>query len=726
MDLENVHGAPKISVEELCKFLRLNATIQKDPLVENALTLLRSSPLLVNGVFPKLPSRISRSRHDYKCGHCGQKKKNHVCIAPSDHRTSVEALVHDPLHSHSTHSTRSEEDGVQSSPSNSDHSDGDASSVSSTSSEETMMNRASVFQQQQLLQKLYNQQVQHQQQQQQQQQRQQLPQINATPIPVIASTFSGAVNQFQPQFVVPEPSSPLPQPPVLVSSHLPTAVADNIVFSQPSLTHEQLPQHQKPIKPLSNYASHPKSFPMIHTSTSSDLVCNVTSIQPPTVPVVTQPLIPLSTPGHYPPYSSYLPQNNNNTNNNSNHIPGRSSLTGSSDNISKTMDVEAEIAAGKRKIGDNRLYASAVPNCLDARDGYMGSYYDIEGQGDHSQNELDDHDNSSKKKRLSAYKPLTVLVLGSQRSETQLQLEAIKLVGESKVQIELTCTPSGLGGYSLIVSAIFPSTSHLVHIGHLSDTFKTQIKTAMDDGTFVHAELDPLLTLDNSTDGKNLFHPQLKLYRSVSWGVKRFSEVDFPKPILHKSINPPPLQNHFNSADMQLINSVFPQQHVQQQQHAQQQQLVPQHLLLQQQQQNLLLQQPHFSQQLHQQPINNMLQQQPQLNQVLPHFSQQYDQQQQQQQQQQQLQQQQQQQIQQQLQQHLQQQLQQHRQSNSQHQPFEFSHPQPESEQMSQYVQQQYTLQEQYLLQQQQQQNQQHNQLQHQQQQFMNLPQLHS
>ncbi len=53
MDADNPHGA-KISVEELCKFLRLNATIQKDPLVDNALSLLRSSPLLVNGVFPKV------------------------------------------------------------------------------------------------------------------------------------------------------------------------------------------------------------------------------------------------------------------------------------------------------------------------------------------------------------------------------------------------------------------------------------------------------------------------------------------------------------------------------------------------------------------------------------------------------------------------------------------------------------------------------------------------
>lgn len=59
---------PKITVEEICKFLKLNSDIQKDPLVETALSLLRNSPLLVNGVFPKV-SHIHklnyRSSHSY-------------------------------------------------------------------------------------------------------------------------------------------------------------------------------------------------------------------------------------------------------------------------------------------------------------------------------------------------------------------------------------------------------------------------------------------------------------------------------------------------------------------------------------------------------------------------------------------------------------------------------------------------------------------------------------
>lgn len=64
--------------------LGLSGRVLENQLVASALDALRFSPLLREG-FPVLPKRIPRKRDDYKCGHCGMKKRNHNCSGvPND------------------------------------------------------------------------------------------------------------------------------------------------------------------------------------------------------------------------------------------------------------------------------------------------------------------------------------------------------------------------------------------------------------------------------------------------------------------------------------------------------------------------------------------------------------------------------------------------------------------------------------------------------------------
>jgi len=64
--------------KSLAERLELPQNLQQVDIIDKALEVLKSSPLL-KGAFPRLPKRSPRKREDYKCGICGKKKRNHVC-----------------------------------------------------------------------------------------------------------------------------------------------------------------------------------------------------------------------------------------------------------------------------------------------------------------------------------------------------------------------------------------------------------------------------------------------------------------------------------------------------------------------------------------------------------------------------------------------------------------------------------------------------------------------
>jgi hypothetical protein len=76
----------------LAEKLELPQTLQQLDIIDKALDVLKSSPLL-KGTFPRLPKRSPRKREDYKCGTCGKKKRNHVCS--TDSQNSRQAFQED-------------------------------------------------------------------------------------------------------------------------------------------------------------------------------------------------------------------------------------------------------------------------------------------------------------------------------------------------------------------------------------------------------------------------------------------------------------------------------------------------------------------------------------------------------------------------------------------------------------------------------------------------------
>eukprot|EP01125_Pyxidicula_operculata_P004493 TRINITY_DN1700_c0_g1_i3.p1 TRINITY_DN1700_c0_g1~~TRINITY_DN1700_c0_g1_i3.p1 ORF type:complete len:652 (+),score=237.98 TRINITY_DN1700_c0_g1_i3:1252-3207(+) len=70
------------SKSKLALHLRISEHLLKDSDIACALKALENSPLLKEG-FPKLPRKSPRKRDDYKCGNCGQKKRNHSCSSGS-------------------------------------------------------------------------------------------------------------------------------------------------------------------------------------------------------------------------------------------------------------------------------------------------------------------------------------------------------------------------------------------------------------------------------------------------------------------------------------------------------------------------------------------------------------------------------------------------------------------------------------------------------------------
>jgi len=71
--------------------LGLSTRIQQIDVIDTALAALESSPLLREGLIPKLPKRSPRKREDYKCGHCGMKKRSHYCVGGETVQEEVEA-----------------------------------------------------------------------------------------------------------------------------------------------------------------------------------------------------------------------------------------------------------------------------------------------------------------------------------------------------------------------------------------------------------------------------------------------------------------------------------------------------------------------------------------------------------------------------------------------------------------------------------------------------------
>eukprot|EP01129_Flabellula_baltica_P017250 TRINITY_DN9503_c0_g1_i1.p1 TRINITY_DN9503_c0_g1~~TRINITY_DN9503_c0_g1_i1.p1 ORF type:complete len:349 (-),score=48.60 TRINITY_DN9503_c0_g1_i1:34-1041(-) len=71
------------SKKKLADKLELSPSTQKIQIVDFALDILKTSPLL-KGKFPNIRKKEPRKREDYKCGHCGKKKKNHTCVASNN------------------------------------------------------------------------------------------------------------------------------------------------------------------------------------------------------------------------------------------------------------------------------------------------------------------------------------------------------------------------------------------------------------------------------------------------------------------------------------------------------------------------------------------------------------------------------------------------------------------------------------------------------------------
>jgi hypothetical protein len=65
--------------ERLAEALNIrNDTAKQQPIVNNALEVLKTSPVL-NELPEILKQHKPRKRRDYRCGKCGMVKKNHVC-----------------------------------------------------------------------------------------------------------------------------------------------------------------------------------------------------------------------------------------------------------------------------------------------------------------------------------------------------------------------------------------------------------------------------------------------------------------------------------------------------------------------------------------------------------------------------------------------------------------------------------------------------------------------
>jgi len=61
--------------QKLAERLEMSPNLLQIGIVDKALEILQSSPLLKSGPFPRIPKRNPRKRDDYKCTICGKKKK---------------------------------------------------------------------------------------------------------------------------------------------------------------------------------------------------------------------------------------------------------------------------------------------------------------------------------------------------------------------------------------------------------------------------------------------------------------------------------------------------------------------------------------------------------------------------------------------------------------------------------------------------------------------------
>eukprot|EP01126_Amoeba_proteus_P001957 TRINITY_DN10609_c0_g1_i1.p1 TRINITY_DN10609_c0_g1~~TRINITY_DN10609_c0_g1_i1.p1 ORF type:complete len:210 (+),score=61.06 TRINITY_DN10609_c0_g1_i1:399-1028(+) len=137
------------------------------------------------------------------------------------------------------------------------------------------------------------------------------------------------------------------------------------------------------------------------------------------------------------------------------------------------------------------------------------------------------------KKRKKIFKPLTVMILDCYGPSQQHYLELIKRKGESNVDVELKFahfqdTVTTQTKYAIFVEAVKIGTSgENIYIGQLSEGYKELVKSAIEDRSFVKAELAELKKAIHPDTQQPCWFPQLNIFRDSSWRTKRLCEVEY-------------------------------------------------------------------------------------------------------------------------------------------------------------------------------------------------------
>jgi hypothetical protein len=96
-NMVSYNSPPSWTKKTLAERLELPQNLQQVDIIDKALEVLKSSPLLKGSLFPRLPKRSPRKREDYKCGTCGKKKRNHVCTTDSNPNRNFRDEEDDPI-----------------------------------------------------------------------------------------------------------------------------------------------------------------------------------------------------------------------------------------------------------------------------------------------------------------------------------------------------------------------------------------------------------------------------------------------------------------------------------------------------------------------------------------------------------------------------------------------------------------------------------------------------
>lgn len=600
----------EITTDDLCKHFKLNATIKALPLIVSALDLLKTSPLLADGVIPKVSARKIRTRLDYTCGYCGQKKKNHVCAFRDEDGNPIghpvpqanaqhlfqqqqyqqmlqqQQMQHQAQHARPRYNVTitgegsdddldSDEDSAEkpsqnrrrkASANNSgqetslDSIDGEMSAGKSKANNNSNCNNRST--------PIWN---------------------NNSAASNLFSKFSTNQSFYNPQY---KQLKFLPPSFVL---QLQSANNSNLLVNNSSNNNTSKCASGSyntglygPAPDMTSYYSLPMSAYTYTTHSSSPANNGPLSVgyssnpallhYPPTIAVgdssvggsskllltlpnqgskgtetdeeaVQQPTTFVSRENSLNLEMAQRKSSNNannhngisptryasNGNNNNNHNSSGSFLsnhdststivgnTSSSSNSSPTQPV----GTGKRKMSD-KIGAMVTENPSYTTSQEDDSESDMIAEqapciAPEPVDYLKKPKPRPKKRKKQSFKPLTVLVLDSHVPEVQAKLKEIKAIGESLVTVELKYALIQ-GGFTILVVVVLDNQR--VYLGRLSDYYKQYIKASIDDGTFLYAELAPLPEF-SIVDGVSIIVPQLNLYRSISWGIKRLSELEY-------------------------------------------------------------------------------------------------------------------------------------------------------------------------------------------------------